>query len=145
MGGFQLDHASTLQGSKVHVLTNWTLSLMSIFYHQPGIRCPTYPPQLPIPGMENDDDLCGSKSPNEKPVSSRPQYMGATFPFLCQFWRILHEIALVYYGNTSLPLHKHVTLAFAEYKFRELLAWSNRLPPSLVRDERSSHHALILQ
>ncbi|KAL2684515.1 hypothetical protein Neosp_005593 [[Neocosmospora] mangrovei] len=35
-----------------------------------------------------------------------------------------------------------VVLAFAEYKYRELIAWAETLPPSMLRSEKSPHHVL---
>lgn len=57
----------------------------------------------------------------------------------------MHDVVLVYYKDDSIPLRDQVALNFAEYKFRELLAWSNTLPPSLARQERSPHHVIVLQ
>lgn len=36
-------------------------------------------------------------------------------------------------------------LVFAEFKFRELLAWSNNLPPDLLSDARNPHHVHVMQ
>ncbi|EXK25972.1 hypothetical protein FOMG_17413 [Fusarium oxysporum f. sp. melonis 26406] len=60
--------------------------------------------------------------------------MGDTFPVLCRFWRILHEVTLRYYRDQPRPredLSGHITLEFAEYKYRELIAWAETLPPSM--------------
>lgn len=72
-------------------------------------------------------------------------YMGQTFPHLCAFWHIMHEVVTVYYGNEKKPLGGNVNAQFAEFKFRELLAWSNALPPALLQVDASPHHVLILQ
>ena len=71
--------------------------------------------------------------------------MGRTFPHICSFWRIMHEVVITYYGTETRPLGLHVSISFAEFKFRELLAWSNNLPSALKQDENNPHHVLILQ
>jgi hypothetical protein len=74
--------------------------------------------------------------------------MGDTFPVLCRFWRIIHQVTLRYYRDQPYPhesLNDHITLAFAEYKYRELIAWAETLPQSMVRSEQSPHHVLIFQ
>jgi hypothetical protein len=74
--------------------------------------------------------------------------MGDTFPVLCRFWRIIHEVTLRYYRDQPHPrarLSDHVSLAFAEYKYRELIAWAETLPPSMMRSEQSPHHVLTFQ
>ncbi|RFN50197.1 nitrogen assimilation transcription factor nit-4 [Fusarium flagelliforme] len=76
----------------------------------------------------------------------RSTYMGDTFLVLCRFWRIIHQVILRYYRDQPYPregLSDHITLAFAEYKYRELIAWAETLPPSMVRSEQSRHHVLI--
>ncbi|KAJ3453967.1 hypothetical protein MRS44_018599 [Fusarium solani] len=77
--------------------------------------------------------------------SLQSAYMGDTFPVLCRFWRIIHEVTLRYYRDQPHPrarLSDHVSLAFAEYKYRELIAWAETLPPSMMRSEQSPHHVL---
>ena len=71
--------------------------------------------------------------------------MGHTFRHLCKFWVIMHEVCLVYYVDRSVSTSLSGTVPFAEYKFRELLAWSNNLPSHLSRSDHNPHHVLILQ
>lgn len=104
--------------------------LMSLFYRQPGIDCPKHPPQMAIP-------IC-TKTPSL-------EYMGTTFPEICRFWMILHEVTLVYSGDGVTPWGSSGTLPFAEFKFRELLAWSNSLPSQLTQGYDHQHHVQILQ
>ncbi|RKK65578.1 hypothetical protein BFJ69_g16156 [Fusarium oxysporum] len=124
---------------------NWIV-LMSLFYQQPGLAYPEYPPVLPIPGY------VWLGAPNESANSVRQPlqsaYMGDTFPALCQFWRIIHEVTLRYYHDQPNPrgrLSDHVRLGFAEYKYRELIAWAETLPSSMMRSEQSPHHVLTFQ
>lgn len=119
--------------------------MMSLFYHQPGLHCPRYPPRLPIPDCHPEYDTVGSNSPCMTHAPTLPAYMGRTFPYLCQFWRIMHEVSLVYYSDGRLPSDGGATLRFAEFKFRELLAWSNSLPLHLSRNDQSPHHVQIFQ
>jgi hypothetical protein len=119
---------------------------MALLYQQPGLSYPEYPPVLPIPGHawhHTSDD-----SPESVQQSLQQTYMGDTFPVLCRFWRIMHEVTLKYYRDQPVPregLSGHITLAFAEYKYRELIAWAETLPLSMVRSEKSPHHVLVFQ
>ncbi|KAG7137654.1 hypothetical protein HYQ45_005060 [Verticillium longisporum] len=52
---------------------------------------------------------------------------------------------MVYYNrNTSTPAHicEHVSIEFAERKYRELLAWIETLPSSFAQAEDSPHHVM---
>ena len=110
---------------------------MSLFYRQPGLFCPKYPPCIAIPE-------CG---PSDESVSGQLQspYMGKTFPYICRFWKILHEVSIVYHGDGQLPWGSGSTLAFAEFKFRELLAWSDGIPSRFSQGRDHLHHIQTLQ
>lgn len=71
--------------------------------------------------------------------------MGTTFSHLCRFWSILHEVSLVYAGDDITGWGSSATVPFAEFKFRELLAWSNSLPSHLIQSNHELHHVKILQ
>ena len=71
--------------------------------------------------------------------------MGETFPHICRFWSILHEVSLLYCGDGKLPWGASGSLLFAEFKFRELLAWSNNLPSRLSQAHHNPHHVQVLQ
>lgn len=119
---------------------------MSLFYQQPGLSYPEYPPILPIPGYTWHTSR--DASANSVPQSLQSAYMGDTFPSLCQFWGIIHEVTLRYYRDQPTPrgrLSDHVESAFAEYKYRELIAWAETLPLSMMRSEQSPHHVLTFQ
>lgn len=132
MGCFQLGNVSNpLMAIKAACSLTFA-SLMSLFYHQPGMKCLGAPPELPIPNME----------PTGR---SSPPYMGCSFPQLCRLWSILSEVGLVYYSDGQSPWGSRGSLPFAEYKYRELLAWSNSLPSQLIQDNRNPHHVQILQ
>ncbi|KAF4508846.1 hypothetical protein G6O67_005177 [Ophiocordyceps sinensis] len=128
---------------------NW-ITLMSLFYHQPGLKCPQHPPQVPIPETQPnsaDSTTDGPPTPaslGAPHVSLLPWYMGQTFPHLCRFWSIVHEVSWVYYAGGQPPMGSRGYLPFAEYKFRELLAWSNGLPVQLTQRDQSPHHVQIL-
>ncbi|KAF4440587.1 Nitrogen assimilation transcription factor nit-4 [Fusarium acutatum] len=122
---------------------NWIV-LMALFYQQPGLSYPEYPPIVPIPGHEWHDP--SEPSPESHQQRPKQTYMGDTFPIICRFWRIMHEVTLKYYRDQPFPrksLSSHIALAFAEYKYRELIAWAETLPPSMVRSEQSPHHVLV--
>ncbi|OPB46196.1 C6 transcription factor [Trichoderma guizhouense] len=120
---------------------NW-ITLMGLFYHQPGIEYLKSPPTLAIPD-DGDDERAAEQDLGDM-QSVLPQFMGQTFRALCQFWRIMHEVAVMYYGAGSAAIPERVPLHFAENKFRELLAWADGLPMNLVRSERNPHHVVIL-
>ena len=105
---------------------------MSFFYRQPGMNIPSSPPSLPIPRLS--------------PTASSTDYMGQTFHHLCRFWSIVHEVSLEYHGSGQPPWASGATLRFAEFKFRELLAWSNSLPTTLSSEHSNRpHHVKIMQ
>lgn len=74
-----------------------------------------------------------------------PDYMGSTFPHICRFWRIVHEVSIVYQNDGQQSWGYRGSLSFAEFKFRELLAWSNSLPPQLLPAHDHPHHVQVLQ
>ncbi|KAK4077779.1 transcriptional regulator family: Fungal Specific TF [Trichoderma aggressivum f. europaeum] len=97
---------------------NW-ITHMSLFYRQPGLQCPRIPPKLPIP-WNHQPDVPGEPENSDNPQAEPdPQHKGPLA------------------GDRR-------TLYFAEFKFRELLAWSNRLPLKLSRNDRSPHFVQIL-
>ncbi|KAK8005239.1 hypothetical protein PG990_011276 [Apiospora arundinis] len=128
-------------------LFNWGV-LTAIFYRQPGVVYPDCPPSLLIPGnirtglcTPTDDD----SSSEEAPISSKrslPAYMGTTFTYLCQLWRIVHEFTLTY-NNERDKAKETPKLDVAEMKYRELLAWVQNLPAELARGEDSPHHVVV--
>ncbi|KAF5018427.1 hypothetical protein F66182_9601 [Fusarium sp. NRRL 66182] len=144
--------ASTAQQSAMSYAAwgtfNWvvvdTARLMALFYQQPGLSYPEKPPALPIPGHTWHEGVDGS--PESTRQTLQLTYMGDTFPVLCRFWRIIHDVTLRYYRDQPFPregLSNHISLAFAEYKYRELIAWAETLPPSMMRSEQSPHHVLV--
>jgi hypothetical protein len=70
--------------------------------------------------------------------------MGSTFPAACAFWGIMREVSMAYFSGEQDPM-KSISIDFAELKYREILAWAETLPPSVVRDGRCPHHVLIFQ
>ncbi|KAG6006167.1 hypothetical protein E4U21_007277 [Claviceps maximensis] len=122
---------------------NW-LTLMSLFYHQPGMLCPTSPPLIAVPKGRLLDTSETSLVLHAEVVSWLPPYMGDTFPYLCWFWTIVREMTWVYYVGGETTLGSQGSLAFAEFKFRELLAWSNSLPPQLSTKKHTPHHVQVM-
>lgn len=57
----------------------------------------------------------------------------------------MHEVAFAYRRERPARLHDPVSLEFAEFKFRELLAWADNLPPQLTRFEQNPHHVVVFQ
>ncbi|KJZ68893.1 hypothetical protein HIM_11715 [Hirsutella minnesotensis 3608] len=121
---------------------NW-LTLMSFFYHQPGIICPTGSPRLPIPIAVSLDVSRMPLAHDTERVPS-PSFMGNTFTYACLLWDIVREVSWVYHAKGDLPWGSRSSLAFAEFKFRELLAWSNGLPSQMESKETNPHHVHVL-
>ncbi|KAK2007085.1 hypothetical protein LZ32DRAFT_542628 [Colletotrichum eremochloae] len=123
---------------------NWAV-LTTLFYQQPGLEYPVYPPVYPVPiekeHKTNPGDL--DSSSYDDPEEDIPLYMGHTFPTLCKFWCIIHDVTLAYYKNQQKPLPDHVSLDFAEYKYRELLAWIECLPSDQMLTDGCPHHVVI--
>lgn len=118
---------------------------MSLFYRQPGLKGLKHPPRIGIPEYNTRDEPLGSPSSGQPQSRVLADYMGETFPHICRLWYILHEVSLLYYGDGKLPWGSAGSLAFAEFKFRELLAWSNNLPSRLTQSQRNPHHVQVLQ
>ncbi|KAK8073791.1 hypothetical protein PG994_004690 [Apiospora phragmitis] len=94
-------------------------------------------------GTSVDDD----SSSDEASISTKrtlPGYMGTTFTFLCQLWRIVHGLTLRYYDERKKTMEPP-KLEFAELKYRELLAWMQNLPAELVRGEDNPRHVFVFQ
>nr|XP_036575264.1 Nitrogen assimilation transcription factor nit-4-like protein 1 [Colletotrichum truncatum]KAF6781808.1 Nitrogen assimilation transcription factor nit-4-like protein 1 [Colletotrichum truncatum] len=122
---------------------NWGV-LITLFYQQPDLDYPDHPPVLPIPGeavsgQKHDMSPGFSSDMSEEHI---PLYMGRTFPTLCRFWRIIHEVTPVYYKGRQSPL-PDVSLDFAEFKYRELLALMDKLPSDQVLRDHCPHHVVI--
>ena len=120
---------------------------MSLFYRQPGLSGLSglrHPPCIAIPEHKPSKNSSPTTSASE-PKSPALRYMGDTFPHICRFWCIVHEVSLAYCVDDKLPLDFSSGLAFAEFKFRELLAWSNNLPSHLSQGHQNPHHVQILQ
>ncbi|KJZ73988.1 hypothetical protein HIM_06656 [Hirsutella minnesotensis 3608] len=123
---------------------NW-LTLAALNYLDQPI---VYPPNFPIPGdavgaahsPASTRDINGQPVP---PLDYLPPYMARTFPEACRFFTICQGLANAYFGQCQSPLGP-VALAFAEAKYRELLAWSDGLPREMLRGGHSHPHAWIL-
>lgn len=122
-------------------------SLTTMFYQQPNLQYPEHPPVLPIPDGEIVDAapkrLAHVDAHMITPAS--PWFMGHTFPALCSFWKIMQGVSISYYKNRESPLQEHINLNFAELKYRELLDWSQALPPDAALRDDSPHHVVVLQ
>ncbi|KFA48276.1 hypothetical protein S40293_10140 [Stachybotrys chartarum IBT 40293] len=105
-----------------------------------------FPPMFPVPGGNISDD---EESSFENPLGWKSYplapYMGAVFPALCGMWLIAQEIISAYYHDHEIPVADRVPLAFAESKYRRLLAWTTRLDPMLTcHEEKTLATVLIL-
>lgn len=59
----------------------------------------------------------------------------------------MHEATLKYYRDQPCSLKSlssHITFVSTEYKCRELIAWAEKLPPSMVLSEHSTPRFGIL-
>ncbi|KAF3022599.1 hypothetical protein E8E14_013659 [Neopestalotiopsis sp. 37M] len=125
---------------------NWAM-LVTIFYRQPGLMYLRFPPTLPIPGNSGrgSPESCSSSLYGKTPTPYvPPTYMGNIFPVVCEFWRIMREVSMTYFSADGDSLD-HVSLDFAELKYREIMAWAETLPPPALRDVDKPHQVLVLQ
>jgi hypothetical protein len=126
---------------------NWVV-LMSLFFRQQGIIYPEDPPVMPIPssvtGRSNPEALEDDYiERGQLPTASESEH-DALFRSLCQFWRIMHEVTSVYHENRARFVQGTMSLQFAEYKYRELLAWADMLPQNLSRSDDNANIVVIL-
>ncbi|KAI1843691.1 hypothetical protein JX266_010137 [Neoarthrinium moseri] len=122
---------------------NWAV-LISLFYQQPGLEYPVYPPMLPIPGEDGAEDLGGlGMFDTPPPRPGWPAYMGKTLTTLCQFWRIMHGVSMKYFSRVRAVDYSNLELEFAEMKFREILAWAENLPRAMLLTDTSPHHVVV--
>ncbi|XXG96160.1 hypothetical protein Hte_002439 [Hypoxylon texense] len=118
---------------------NWNV-LVSFFYRQPGSETPTSAPAVPIPGETTPLQPRGDVAEGAPTGQSQ---LNEIFPAVCHFWRIVHGAGWIYNSVQDSPPARYTT-ALAEHTFRELIAWAESLPPSLLRTERESHHVTVL-
>lgn len=69
--------------------------------------------------------------------------MGQTFQSICKLWVIAQEVAIVYFDKDDTPVCNRVPLAFAEAKFRKLLAWMSTLDAGMARRDHCPSHVII--
>lgn len=114
--------------------------LISFFYRQPGSENPRSAPTVPIPGettpMVHGDSMAEERSTGEGKIQE-------IFPVVCRFWQIIHGAGWIYNLVPDSPPARYA-IALAEHTFRELIAWAETLPSSVLRTQRESHHATVL-
>jgi hypothetical protein len=71
--------------------------------------------------------------------------MGSAFPALCKLWVIVQGIEVVYTLSDSTPLVDRVSLAFAELKYQQMLAWADTFLPKMTRDDQHNSYVLFFQ
>ncbi|KAI2613314.1 hypothetical protein GGR54DRAFT_616158 [Hypoxylon sp. NC1633] len=115
---------------------NWNVHV-SLFYRQPGSESPNSAPLVPIPGSTHQgDSIYGSHLADDG-------HLEMIFPQVCRFWQIIYRAEWIYNpGHNSPPTR--FRMALAEHTFRELIAWAEALPPSLLRSGDRSQHATVL-
>ncbi|KAI1763894.1 hypothetical protein GGR53DRAFT_520682 [Hypoxylon sp. FL1150] len=118
---------------------NWNV-LISLFYRQPGSESPKSAPVVPIPGEPTPAQQGDSVDGEDSTDGEQSQEI---FPAVCQFWQIIHGAGWIYNLVPDSPPARY-TIPLAEHTFRELIAWAEALPSSILRTERSSHHATVL-
>lgn len=129
------------KGGDRHIQLADGFSVYALHFHD--ISSTTFtklPPLLERPGQAPSFD----KSLTSTHSASKPSYAGKSFPYFCQFWCVVHEIAAMYYSSSK-HIHEHVPLAYAESKFRQLLAWADSLPPDCSRHEGMPHNVAEMQ
>jgi hypothetical protein len=92
---------------------------MRSFMFQEEELAARFPPAIGIPGcgthLHLDPGADGGNS------IDLPDYMGRTFPAMCQFWLLTSEWTAVYYTGDRTPVGDRVSLEFAQRTFQKLL------------------------
>ncbi|KAI1009715.1 hypothetical protein LB504_002987 [Fusarium proliferatum] len=113
---------------------NW-VSVFSLQYHKSEIR---FPPRLSMPG-DVEGVIAGEEG--GPALASTNEVFNAT----CKLWTIFTAVTKTYYGQDAhIWLKQSNALDFAEGIYRQLLAWADGLPLSLVRCEGSSHAVFMV-
>lgn len=87
--------------------------------------------------MVHGDSMAEERSTGEGKIQE-------IFPVVCRFWQIIHGAGWIYNLVPDSPPARYA-IALAEHTFRELIAWAETLPSSVLRTQRESHHATVLQ
>jgi hypothetical protein len=82
---------------------------MSLFYPQKNVPSLQHPPALDV----------------SDPEGTSKADKGDTVVALCHFWRIMNDVTTVYYNREGQSERQPLTLQYAEFKFRELLTWTD--------------------
>ena len=114
-------------------------SLRSIFYRE---EMTVSPPPFSIPGSTNYIEC---KIPRVNwPAHLLPSYVGEAFTAYCEFWLIIGQISTMCYGEDTALKH-HVSLAFAESIYQQLLVWSDGLAPDSGQDDIGAVRQILLR
>jgi hypothetical protein len=116
---------------------------LALFYRQPGLEAPKSAPNLPIPKGPSFSRISGRVS--ESGSFEGQDLMGSTFSVLCEFWSMIHEGIWIYYRERLDSPPEAWRSKLAEHKFREIIAWTTSLPPSLIRAKDSGPHVPVFQ
>ncbi|KAH8177046.1 fungal zn(2)-Cys(6) binuclear cluster domain-containing protein [Sarocladium implicatum] len=125
---------------------NWIV-MMTLFYRQRGVTTMPYYPTLDMPdpaGTSKVDEADMETEPDRGIRTPSSPRDGDIFIALCRFWRIMHDVVSAYYGESHVVDKDKLSLQFAEFKFRELLAWTDEMPLKLARSGKSPHQVVIL-
>ncbi|KFA51288.1 hypothetical protein S40293_04420 [Stachybotrys chartarum IBT 40293] len=115
----------------------WSI-LIALFYRQPGVDIPASTPTSPIPRNRNFPKSGGAGGTSDVELDNEDDPMGSTFHSLCEFWSMIHDVIWIYYRDQPGAPPESWRPILAEYKYHEILTWSNKLPLSLSRRKQSS-------
>lgn len=122
--------------------TNLGIRMMRAFYLQPGIKYPDQPPNYPIPEPGN---VQADASEEMHPESQSTMQYRANIAVLSKFWCIVSDVLRTYSKYSHARIRDHVSVQFAEFKFRELMAWADALPSRLTGLDQHSPIAITTQ
>ena len=88
---------------------------------------------FPTPSGVAESDLETSELTNRNTVQVQLSF--------CQLWVIVNEVRLVHRNEET----GQAPLAFALSKYRELLQLAERLPKFMIRTDRTTNVALVMQ
>lgn len=116
------------------------LTYRAFFYADQGV---VHPPTCPIPDpIVTSSVVIAAKTRLRNPSPKQP---GSLFAALCQLCLIAQDILNAFFSDSKIYGVQSISIALAERKYRELLAWAERLPRRLMRENESQPEVLSMQ
>lgn len=98
-----------------------------------------YPPTLPIPGQQQENELWNNGTDILTPLVTGP---GHVFTSLCAFWAIASGLLAT---NQRVERRQDIPVTHALSKYDQLLSLVDNLPASMTPDKFSMAHVIVFQ